>query len=885
MKELATLFLCGFLMNAIAQSTIYTDAFSSSCDIGSNGTMSCSSGNGYLAGAQPWRYTEFESSFGPSAAIGSGILTMSNTFGVNNNSGANMVYKQRQSLFAAGAGDYTQTSNAGFNTVLTSNDSLIIWTINFQTDDPIDMMTNGTNLSSTVGAAYVLAINTNMIESCTANIYGYAVVMGDGVQGQNNQAIRLCRFQNDPPGAGCATNQSGRYAFYNRDAGNIDARNSTICIASSDMVPQVDKWYSIKVIYNPFTEEWSLYVRFDGNTALDPNTLNSSHCVGTGIDATYTNNDMRYLGCYGAYGSNSGLMIRWDNMGLRQLPVAQHPGGCVGNPGCSCTLIAPDVDPVNDSDCPGGTGTFTYNPNAGGAVHQWQYSSDGVTWTNVTNGTPATAVYSGANTATLTVTGITAAGPHYFRDLADIGGCQRVSDAAQFILNSVGTTTVDQTTQNVAPCDVPDLITLTQAPGNATQYQWYSQAGNAGCPSGANTAGWTLEATQSSTTTAYAYNFDSGVNGWTLAGNFAIGVPSGGTGTTVTTGFSGTSVLATVLNGNYTANMTEAANYAISPLVNLNGVSNVVLSFRSRSWFRQTGLCFPCSTADRGKVYLSVDNGTTWTLLEDNSWNEGSWTLHSINLPAAANQAQVRIRFTMLSNSDANNYNGWNIDDVQITGNIAPSFMPSDTDPEMTYALLVSDANGCTSWANNCQLVTIPPCALAVQVKAYDVVCTDDGVSLTWTTEYEENNAYFTIERSEDGIHFEELTRVQGKISSQEETEYIWVDHAPPGGKLYYTLAQTDLNGSVNVLDTRMVNCASFGDFTLFPNPNSGSFSVLLPDGKDALPAEIIDLYGKLHWRGIVNNEEVLDTQLSEGTYLLRFYDRERLVVRRFTIR
>ena len=52
-----------------------------------------------------------------------------------------------------------------------------------------------------------------------------------------------------------------------------------------------------------------------------------------------------------------------------------------------------------------GTAPFTY---------QWEYNNGG-TWAAVANGTPAGAVYANANTATLSVSGITAAGSYQYR--------------------------------------------------------------------------------------------------------------------------------------------------------------------------------------------------------------------------------------------------------------------------------------------------------------------------------------------------------------------------------------------------------------------------------------------------------------------------------------
>jgi hypothetical protein len=71
------------------------------------------------------------------------------------------------------------------------------------------------------------------------------------------------------------------------------------------------------------------------------------------------------------------------------------------------TVINPvtiSAQPVNKELCAGGTTSFTVTANSSQPVsYQWQVSPDGISWTNINNG----GIYSGANTATLTITGAT----------------------------------------------------------------------------------------------------------------------------------------------------------------------------------------------------------------------------------------------------------------------------------------------------------------------------------------------------------------------------------------------------------------------------------------------------------------------------------------------
>jgi hypothetical protein len=69
-----------------------------------------------------------------------------------------------------------------------------------------------------------------------------------------------------------------------------------------------------------------------------------------------------------------------------------------------------------------GTSPFTY---------QWEYNNGG-TWAAVANGTPAGASYTNANTATMNVTGISAAGSYQYR--SNITNCSGANNATSNIV-------------------------------------------------------------------------------------------------------------------------------------------------------------------------------------------------------------------------------------------------------------------------------------------------------------------------------------------------------------------------------------------------------------------------------------------------------------------
>ncbi len=105
---------------------------------------------------------------------------------------------------------------------------------------------------------------------------------------------------------------------------------------------------------------------------------------------------------------------------------------------------------------------------------------------------------------------------------------------------------------------------------------------------------------------------------------------------------------------------------------------------------------------------------------------------------------------------------------------------------------------------------------LGIVLTAFDATCEADRVHLTWTTSNEDNNAFFTIEKSRDLKNWEEVKRIPGSALSQGELSYETYDMNPYPGISYYRLSQTDLDGTETVYDAewlRHTDCDFQGSF------------------------------------------------------------------------
>jgi hypothetical protein len=146
----------------------------------------------------------------------------------------------------------------------------------------------------------------------------------------------------------------------------------------------------------------------------------------------------------------------------------------------------------------------------------------------------------------------------------------------------------------------------------------------------------------------FADDFESGLGNWLFSG--------GDWGTTTADSVSGSTAITDSPLGDYVPNSVAQIDLAHS--VDLAGTVSPVLSF----WKKVEEL----DTADYGRVYLSINGGITWNVLQTFANDYGvNWEHIVIDLSGYQGQL-VKIRFELTSDTDTSIFNGVIIDDVEI---------------------------------------------------------------------------------------------------------------------------------------------------------------------------------------------------------------------------
>lgn len=118
---------------------------------------------------------------------------------------------------------------------------------------------------------------------------------------------------------------------------------------------------------------------------------------------------------------------------------------------------------------------------------------------------------------------------------------------------------------------------------------------------------------------------------------------------------------------------------------------------------------------------------------------------------------------------------------------------------------------------------------LPIELLSFTAHLNNNSVELNWITASEQNNDYFTIERSSDGYAFRSILEVDGAGNSTDILNYISYDYQPLLNTSYYRLKQTDFDGNYSYSTIIPVNNIKkdIQVENIYPNPCQTDLNIL----------------------------------------------------------
>jgi len=275
--------------------------------------------------------------------------------------------------------------------------------------------------------------------------------------------------------------------------------------------------------------------------------------------------------------------------------------------------------------------------------------------------------------------------------------------------------------------------------------------------------------------------------------------------------------------------------FSMNNSVSLVGASNPRLEFAAK-WGLHT-------TTDYVRLQISTDGGSSWsnigssamgTINGDPAFVENErWTYQSVDLSAYIGQS-VRFRFASFSNGS----------------------LPSDG-----------------FYFDEFRIVDYSSIVLPVNLIEFRGERTEEKEHrLVWQTAGEQDNDFFEIQRSADGLNWQIRGQVAGQGNTTSRQAYAFLDRAPLAGTNFYRLRQVDFSGAFAFSEVITLN--NSGNWQPHPNPFNNSLIVPIEEGERNL--QLFNLQGQdvLHQvtRAVQNGQIVLDTTpLPKGVYFIRY--------------
>ncbi len=120
---------------------------------------------------------------------------------------------------------------------------------------------------------------------------------------------------------------------------------------------------------------------------------------------------------------------------------------------------------------------------------------------------------------------------------------------------------------------------------------------------------------------------------------------------------------------------------------------------------------------------------------------------------------------------------------------------------------------------------------LSIELLDFETTCSEGKVRLHWATAKEINHDSFGIERSQNGVDFSLIERIDAAGNSNEIRYYAYTDENPLTSLSYYRLKQTDFDGKYEYSSVKFASCGvEKNSFIIYPNPASNNISIHFSD-------------------------------------------------------
>lgn len=174
--------------------------------------------------------------------------------------------------------------------------------------------------------------------------------------------------------------------------------------------------------------------------------------------------------------------------------------------------------------------------------------------------------------------------------------------------------------------------------------------------------------------------------------------------------------------------------------------------------------------------------------------------------------------------------------------------------------------------------------ALPVILSSFEVIPVNNTTKIKWSTSQEIDFKGFAIEKSTDGIAFEEIGYVNGHDNSGKTNEYYFQDMQNTTAISYYRLKMIDIDDKYSYSKIEKVIRTCSNEISIYPNPCTMILNILMPENTQTSTIEIYAMDGRkiIAEKSNELTHKIDINSLTKGTYMLRVFNNEKAFTTKF---
>lgn len=212
-----------------------------------------------------------------------------------------------------------------------------------------------------------------------------------------------------------------------------------------------------------------------------------------------------------------------------------------------------------------------------------------------------------------------------------------------------------------------------------------------------------------------------------------------------------------------------------------------------------------------------------------------------------------------------------------------------------TYFVMVEGFGSTGNGTFTLNVTRAAPCPLPVELVEFDgEYIPEDRVNrLSWKTVSENNNDFFELQKSYDGMHYQTIEVIDGNGNSNSVIEYQYNDNNLGYETNYYRLRQVDFDGAFEYSNVIAISRNLDDDYfisEIYPNPTSSTFEVKTKTMNSEINLEILNSAGQFIQGEVfsaskaVVNRTVDVSKLKAGIYFVRFVVGDKMKIQKLVI-